>query len=137
MNLFNKSSEVLIEELNVEQTIRTLLPEVNIYFDYQELESETELNLVTISKTHGERFLFHKIKSNSKLNCLKLMLEYIQSDYQKNYQNYEIQWAKKGEPKTYTSWFYAKSFIECIDKFFHLKDTQEIIVYSVTLRPQS
>jgi hypothetical protein len=137
MNLFNKSSEVLIEELNVEQTIRLLLPDVNIYFDYQELESETELNLVTISKTHGERFLFHKIKSNSKLNCLKSMLDYIQSDYQTNYQNYEIQWAKKGELKTYISWFYAKSFIECIDKFFHLKDTQEIIVYSVTLRPQS
>jgi len=137
MNSFNKSSEVLIAEMNAEQLIRELLPEVSIYFDYNEQEQETELNLVTISKTHGERFLFHKIKSTGKLSCLNSMIEYIRSDYQNNYQNYEIKWTKKGHQQTITSWFYAKSFIECIDKFFHLKDTQEIIVYSVTLKPQS
>ena len=137
MNPLNKSSETLIAEIEAEKQIRQLLPDVNLYFDYQESETETELHLVTISKSHGERFLFHKIVGKSKLTCLNSMIEYIKSDYQKNYQNYEVTWTKKGQHQTYTSWFYSKSFIECIDKFFHLKDTQDIIVYSVTLKPQS
>ena len=59
MNPLNKSSETLIAEIEAEKQIRQLLPDVNLYFDYQESETETELHLVTISKSHGERFLFH------------------------------------------------------------------------------
>jgi hypothetical protein len=73
MNSLNKSSEILLAEMTVEDIIRKELPEVTLYFDYQEDFTETELYLVTISKIHGERFLFHKIKSESKLLCLNKM----------------------------------------------------------------
>jgi hypothetical protein len=84
---------------------------------------------------HAGNFLFHKIKSNSKLYCLKLMIDYIRSDYKKNYQNYEIIWRKKEDSKDTISWFYGRSFLDVIDKFFYLKDSQDIIIYEVKLRP--
>lgn len=120
-----------------EQLIRDEFPEVNLYFDYQETDLDTELHLVTISKTHGERFLFHKIKSLTKLHCLNLMIEYIRSDYKKNYQNYEIIWRKKEDNKDSISWFCGRSFLDVIEKFFHLKDSQDIIIFEVKLKPMT
>lgn len=137
MNSFNKTSEVLMAEMAAEQLIRDEFPEVNLYFDYQETDLDTELYLVTISKTHGERFLFHKIKSLTKLSCLNLMIEYIRSDYKKNYQNYEIVWRKKEDSKDTISWFCGRSFLDVIEKFFHLKDSQDIIIFEVKLRPMA
>lgn len=137
MNSLNKTSEVLMAEMTAEQLIRDEFPEVNLYFDYQETDLETELYLVTISKTHGERFLFHKIKSLNKLSCLNLMIEYIKSDYKKNYQNYEIVWRKKEDTKDTVSWFCGKSFLDVMEKFFHLKDSQDIIIFEVKLKPIS
>lgn len=120
-----------------EQLIRDEFPEVNLYFDYQETDLDTELYLVTISKTHGERFLFHKIKSLTKLSCLNLMIEYIRSDYKKNYQNYEIVWRKKEDTKDTVSWFCGRSFLDVMEKFFHLKDSQDIIIFEVKLKPMA
>lgn len=137
MNSFNKTSDVLLAEMSVEDIIRKELPEVTLYFDYQEYFTETELYLVTISKIHGERFLFHKIKSESKLLCLNKMLEYIKSDYKKNYLNYEIIWRKKEDSKDTVSWFCGRSFLEVMEKFFHLKDSQDIIIFEVKLKPMS
>ena len=97
MNSINKSSEILLEEIASEDIIRKELDDVTLYFDYQETDSETELSLITISKNHGERFLFHKIISNTKLFCLIKMIDYIKSDYKVNHQNYEIVWRKKGD----------------------------------------
>ena len=70
MNSLNKSSEILLSEMTSEDIIRKELDDVTLYFDYQETDSETELSLITISKNHGERFLFHKISSNSKPRIL-------------------------------------------------------------------
>lgn len=137
MNSFNKTSEVLMAEMAAEQLIRDEFPEVNLYFDYQETDLDTELYLVTISKTHGERFLFHKIKSLTKLSCLNLMIEYIRSDYKKNYQNYEIVWRKKEDKKDTVSWFCGRSFLDVMEKFFHLKDSQDIIIFEVKLKPMA
>ena len=99
MNSLNKSSEILLAEMTSEDVIRKELDDVTLYFDYQETDTETELSLITISKNHGERFLFHKTSSNSKLSCLSKMIDYIKSDYKKNFQNYEIVWRKKGDVK--------------------------------------
>jgi len=137
MNSINKTSEILLEEIQLENQIRHELNETTLYFDYTETEELTELSLITISKSHGERFLFHKVKNSNKHNCLTTMLEYIRSDYKKNFQTYEIIWKRKSGTEDIKSWFCGKSFIDIIDKFYHLKETNEIIVYSVTLKPQS
>ena len=84
MNSLNKSSEILLAEMTSEDIIRKELDDVTLYFDFQETDTETELSLITISKNHGERFLFHKTSSNSKLSCLSKMIDYIKSDYKKN-----------------------------------------------------
>lgn len=137
MNSLNKSSEILLAEMTSEDIIRKELNDVTLYFDYQESDSETELSIITISKNHGERFLFHKIKSNSKISCLSKMVDYIKSDYKKNFQNYEIVWRKKGDTKDNISWFNGKSFLDIVDKFYFMKDPADIIIYDVKMKPMS
>ncbi len=137
MNSLNKSSEILLAEMTSEETIRKELNDVTIYFDYQEDEAETELSIITISKNHGERFLFHKIKSSSKMNCLSKMIDYIKSDYKLNHQNYEINWRKKGDTTNHTSWFHGKSLLDIVDKFYFLKDPVDIIIYEMKMRPMA
>jgi len=137
MNSLNKSSEILLTEMTSEDIIRKELNDVTLYFDYQESESETELSIITISKNHGERFLFHKILSSNKLSCLSKMIDYIRSDYKKNFLNYEIVWRKKGDSKDNISWFNGKSFLDIVDKFFFMKDPSDIIIYEVKLKPMA
>jgi hypothetical protein len=140
MNSLNKSAETLLAELEIENKIRLELPEVNLYFDFSDGEEKTEFRLVTISKTHGERFLFHKSTSTSRLSCLDDMLKYINGNYKKNLEHYEIIWSKKinstlGE--TQKSWFCGSSFLDVMDKFFYLKDTSEIRIFKIKLMPIS
>jgi len=137
MNFNNKPSAILLEELQREDEIKKELSDVIVYFDYQEENENNELSLITISKNHGERFLFHKCSSKSKIDSLKIMLDYIKSDYKKNWMNYEVLWAKKGENKINTSWFHGKSFIEIMDKFYFMKDPADVIVYEVKLKPMA
>lgn len=138
MNFNNKPSEILLEELQIEEEIKNELKEVIVYFDYQESDENTELSLITISKNHGERFLFHKCSAKTKLGSLKSMLDYIKSDYKKNWMNYEIAWSKKGDSgKQNVSWFHGKSFIEIMDKFYFMKDPADVIVYEVKLKPMA
>ncbi len=137
MSFNNKPSSILLEELKLEDEIKKELSDVIVYFDYQENNDETELSLITISKNHGERFLFHKCTSKNKIDSLKSMLTYIKSDYKTNRMNYEVLWAKKGEGKSNISWFHGISFIEIIDKFYFMKDPADIIIYEVKLKPMA
>jgi hypothetical protein len=137
MNSLNKSSEILLAEMTSEDIIRKELNDVTIYFDYQEDDSETELSIITISKNHGERFLFHKIKAGSKISCLSKMIDYIKSDYKLNHQNYEIIWRKKGDANDNTSWFHGKSFLDIVDKFYFMKDPADVIIYEVKMKPMA
>ena len=137
MNSINKSSQTLLAELEYETKIREELNDAVLYFDYEDNEDSCVLSLVTISKTHGQRFLFHRVLSHSRTNCLYEMLKYIQSDYIKNMEHYEINWAVKGENKTQKSWFYGKSFLDVISKFFHMKDSSEISIYEIKMMPMS
>ena len=138
MNFNNKPSEILLEELQIEGEIKDELNDVIVYFDYQDENELTELSLITISKNHGERFLFHKCSSKTKVGALKSMLEYIKSDYKKNWMNYEVVWYKRGDNgKQNISWFHGKSFIEIMDKFYFMKDPADVIVYGVKLKPMA
>ena len=55
MNSINKTSDVLLKEIELEDKIRKELSDVILYFDYQEYENmgdEASLSLITISKNH-------------------------------------------------------------------------------------
>lgn len=137
----NKDSETLLLELSLEEKIRKELDDVKLYFDYSEIESDNEdevtLKLITISEIHGKSFMFHKIVSNSKKSCLDSMLGYIKSDYKRKFSNYEIVWRKKGDISNTISWFHGKDFLDIIDKFYFSKDSSEVIIWEVKLRPMS
>jgi hypothetical protein len=138
MKSLNKTSEILLHELELETNIRKELPEVHLYFDYEEDDDGmTELSVVTISKTHGERFLFHKVLAPSREKSLKKMMAFVQSNYKKNSEHYEIVWTKKGTGSSQKSWFYGTSFLDVIDKFFYMKDTSEIQIFSIIMSPIS
>ena len=136
MKADNKTSEVLLAELRYEDQIRKELEDVVLYFDYEDGEEDCTLSLVTISKVHGQRFLFHRIKSHSRNNCLYEMRRYIQSNYKKNMEHYEINWRMRGG-ESQKSWFYGRSFLDVIDKFFYMKDPDEISVYEIKMMPIS
>jgi hypothetical protein len=137
MSFNNKPSSILLEELKLEDEIKKELSDVIVYFDYQENDDVTELSLITISKNHGERFLFHKCTSKNKIDSLKSMLTYIKSDYKTNRMNYEVIWVKKGEGKRNISWFHGISFIEIMDKFYFMKDPADVIIYEIKLKPMA
>jgi len=138
MNSLNKSTESLLRELELESLIREELNDVILYFDYKtDVDYRLILSIITISKNHGEKFLFHRITAQDKLDCLENMLDYIRSDYKSNSLNYEIIWHKKGEHIDIKSWFCGKSFLNIMEKFFFLKDTQEIIIFNVNLKPSA
>lgn len=140
MNAQNKSSQTLLAELELQQEISKELSEATVYFDFTEDDEICELSLVTISKSHGQRFLFHKTKKHAtRLYCLSEMIEYIKGDYKNNAENYEIIWSFRGESQArpQKSWFHGKNFLDVIDKFFYMKDPAEIIVYNVNLLPLS
>lgn len=138
MNSLNKSSETLLLEIKLQDLIKLELPDSNLYFDFTEDNLDySALSLVTISRNHGERFLFHKTEGNSRVSCLREMLDYIKSDYKKKLENYEILWANKSDMVFKKSWFCGNSFIDIMDKFFYMKDTSEIRVLEVKLMPIS
>ena len=137
MGFNNKPSSILLEELKLEEEIKKELNDVIVYFDYQEDDEKIELSLITISKNHGERFLFHRCTSKNKIDSLKSMLTYIKSDYKNNRMNYEVIWTKKGEGKSNISWFHGISFIEIMDKFYFMKDPADVIIYEVKLKPMA
>lgn len=134
--MLNKTSVEIIDELNLEEKIRNLLSDSIIYFDYKELPNNlVDLSLITISRTHHQRFLFHKVLGQSKFACLLRMVEYIESDYKKNLLHYSIEWSYQG--KTSTSWFSGKSYLDIMDKFYYAKDPAEIIIFKTDLKPLS
>jgi hypothetical protein len=137
MKSLNKSSEDLITELQWEEKIKSALSESILYFEYEETEEKTVLHIITISKNHGERFLFHRVTShtNSRIRCLEDMWTYIE-EYKKSMEHYHIQWMKKGE-SSQSSWFYGRTFLEVVDKFFYGKDPSNVKILEMKLMPLS
>ena len=138
MNASNKTSEILLAELKAQEDIVKELLDTTVYFDFTETDEYCELSLVTISKAHGQRFLFHRTgQKSSRLSCLHEMIKYIKGDYRKSNENYEIYWTKRGDGNEQKSWFNGKNFLDVMDKFFYMKDPAEIIIYNVKLLPIS
>lgn len=143
----DKDTKTLLMELEIQDKISKELDDTKVYLDFCIVphnpyssviaNSDIKLDLITISETHNEKFLFHSITANNKLECLILMLDYIKSDYKKKLQHYKIDWRKSGTNDIIISWFWGKDFMDVVNKFFYSKNRSEILIYEIKLMPES
>ncbi len=110
------------------------LPLDKLVFDYTKENDLIKLNLITINPRHDETFLFHTTEGTDKISALQRMLEYVELKHAKK-QSFTVQWAQKGKRELQTSYFRARNMYEVLDKFFHGRNAEGYIVFSIQLNP--
>lgn len=106
----------------------------SIVFEYKEEGGHFKLDLVTVSPRHKQSFLFHSTEGLTKEDCLYKMLAYLR-EYKVKESSYTIQWSLIGEKELHTSYFRANNILAVLDKFYHGRDLNSIVVFSITLNP--
>ena len=109
---------------------------IELKFQYQELDKEIKLDLVTFNPKHNQLFLFHSVVGYSKVDSLQKMLEYIMN-YKDKESSYTIQWSLKESSGLNTSYFRAANLLSAIEKFYFERDINSTVVFSVVLNPIS
>lgn len=145
-NAIQQPTEVLLKEIDLEEQIRNILDDTQIYFDYNVLPSNDEsestmpwvkLDLITINRQHNHKFLFHSIKGKSKVGILKEMISYI-NDYKKNLENYEIEWMNTDESnRIQISWFRGNDVFDVLHKFYYDKEKSQFKIFKIKLMPMA
>lgn len=108
----------------------------SLIFNFDENERGVILRLITANPRHNQSFLFHISEGASKVEALKLMLEYVKN-YKEADSSYTIQWSLKGDNTLHTSYFRAKNILSALDKLYFDRDPNSITVFSVMLNPIS
>lgn len=108
----------------------------NLIFEYDEVDGEIKLDVITVNAKHRQSFLFHSVMAHDKLDALKRMLEYVKV-YKEKYSSYTIQWCLKDDNELHTSYFRAKNIIAALEKLYYGRDANSLIVFSVVLNPIS
>ncbi len=106
----------------------------SIVFEYKEADGHFKLELITVNPRHKQSFLFHSTEGLTKEDCLYKMLAYLR-EYKVKESTYTIQWRLMGEEELHTSYFRANNIMSALDKFYHGRDLNSIVVFSVTLNP--
>ena len=109
---------------------------IDLKFQYQEMEKEVKLDLITVNPNHNQSFLFHSVVGYSKADSLNKMLEYIKN-YKDKESSYTIQWSLKENSGLNTSYFRAANLLSAIEKFYFERDVNSTVVFSVVLNPIS
>jgi len=127
-----------IETANLQMEIGSYigLGQNSLIFHFDEEPNRVVLRLTTANPRHNQSFLFHTTESTSKVEALRLMLDYVKS-YKEAESSYTIQWSLKGENQLQTSYFRAKNILGALDKLYYDRDPNSITVFSVTLNPLS
>jgi len=147
-NAIQQPTEVLLKEIELENKIRELLDDTQIYFDYNIVpEPEVmefpviKLDLITINKEHNQKFLFHSVKGGSKMEILKTMITYI-NEYKKNLEIYEIEWLDiklhgNQHGSIQTSWFRGNDIFDVLNKFYYEKEKSQFKIFKIKLMPEA
>jgi len=106
----------------------------SIDFSYVEKDGHFVLDLKTVSPRHKQSFLFHSVEALTKEDCLYKMLAYLR-EYRVKESSYTVQWSLMGEEELHTSYFRANNILSALDKFYHARDLNSIVVFSVVLNP--
>lgn len=108
----------------------------SLLFDYEESANHVTLRLITTNPRHNQSFLYKTTQGLSKIDTLKLLLEYVRDTKDKE-NSYTIQWMVQGDQTLQTSYFSAKNILEALDKLYFDRDPNTIIVFSASLNPTS
>ena len=109
---------------------------IELKFQYQEMEKEVKLDLVTFNPKHNQSFLFHSVRGFGQIDVLYKMLDYIKN-YKEKESSYTIQWSLKESTELNTSYFRAANLLSEIEKFYFERDINSTVVFSVVLNPIS
>lgn len=112
------------------------LGENSLVFHFEEQRRSSVLRLITVNPRHNQSFLFHTVEASSKVESLRLMLEYVKN-YKEEESSYTIQWTVKGDNNLHTSYFRAKNILSALDKLYYDRDPNSITVFSVMMNPIS
>ena len=105
-----------------------------LLFEYRTVDSQVQLDLITVNPRHRQSFLFHTETGYSKLEALQKMLHYVQHVREKE-SSYTIQWQAREDRELQTSYFRAHHIYEALDKLYYGRDFNTITVFSVVLNP--
>lgn len=108
----------------------------SIVFDFDEVDRNVELRVITVNPRHRQSFLFHQTSGRDKVEALKEMMEYLKK-YKAKESSYTIQWRIKGEDHLNTSYFSAKNVLGALDKLYYGRDPNSITVFSIILNPMT
>jgi hypothetical protein len=138
-----KSFDKKLEQLKLQHSIYEILNEdngVSSHFDYHvnimSAKETIKLNVLTYNEKHNEYMLFHTVYGASSLDCLKKMLEYIESKSHAHENSFTIIWKKDGDQDSHKSYFSAHNKEEAELKFLHEKNKEDY-QYSIELNPVS
>ena len=106
----------------------------SIVFEYKEELGHIKLDLITVNPRHKQSFLFHSAEGLTKDDCLYKMLAYLR-EYKVKESSYTIQWSLMGAEELHTSYFRANNILSALDKFYHGRDLNSIVVFSLVLNP--
>ncbi|MDX1903321.1 MAG: hypothetical protein SFU27_04110 [Thermonemataceae bacterium] len=143
-NALQQPAEVLLQEIELENQIRELLNDTQIYFDYNLVPDKLDakiplikLDLITINREHNQKFLLHSTKGYNKISILEDMMVYI-NDFKKKQETYELEWidAKHNE-KVQTSWFRGNDIFDILQKFYYDKKQSRFKILKITLMPET
>ena len=143
-NAIQQPTEILLQEIDLENKTRELLNDTQIYFDYNVVPNEQsdkepliKLDLITINKEHNQKFLFHSILGGSKIGILEEMLAYIK-EYKEHLEIYSIEWIDtKTEANIQTSWFRGNDIFDVLHKFYYEKEKSRFKIFKIKLMPEA
>lgn len=125
----------------------------NVIFDsvndytYCKGAGRLQLELITLNPVHGTSFLMHKIEyytgepinNNHYIYILNKVIEVL-GKKEKHLASYMVQWSQgpqETSAKTITSYFYANSMKELLEKFYYEKNQKNAIIYKIELMAES
>lgn len=117
----------------IESYIGGLEPD-SIRFVFSADKGLTHLEVVTQNPRHNQFFLFHSVEAVNREEALEKMMDYVK-DYKEKESSYTVQWALVGENELHTSYFRARNIMHALDKLYHGREMNSVIVFSVKLNP--
>jgi hypothetical protein len=136
--MIETTSEMHVEAARIQQEIKDYLGlrTADLIFEFSTVDRKTRLDLITVNPRHNQAFLFHTETGTDKLDALKKMLTYVQSNKERE-NSYTIQWVIKGDKELHTSYFRAGNIVDALQKLYYGRDMNTITVFSVVLNPIS
>lgn len=95
-----------------------------------------DLFVITNNPEHNTLFLFSKSWGVNETNALENALKDLEHPKKQEENSYTVRWEKIGET-TQVSYFTGHNMFDVLNKFYHLKNPKDFIIFSLNLNPIS